>query len=278
MPLEAGAKPGSKGFSRNVATEVEAGKPQKQAVAIAYSKARGDADEKEGRIAVLRERIKRLRKDPNNARAVAELEDEIKMLQDEPKKDDAASIMDAVRGLAGRAEVLAAKVDSSVRADASDVRIVYNKLLGGWYVVRGPHQTPLSGRFDSKAAAEAWLKSRNARGDSARADASPEMQAFQARQAARRARAEAGIRECDALMAQVDDALRKLKKLGSSPNPGRCGQAKHSVKQARGSYGVAINMLSDASKFEDWMTNADRARGEAAENVRALVDQANNQR
>ena len=40
------------------------------------------------------------------------------------------------------------------------VRIVFNRLLGGWYVVRGPHQTPLSGRFDSKADAEAWLKRR----------------------------------------------------------------------------------------------------------------------
>jgi len=37
------------------------------------------------------------------------------------------------------------------------IRIVHNKLLGGWYVVRGPHQTPLNGRFSSKAEAEAWL-------------------------------------------------------------------------------------------------------------------------
>lgn len=37
------------------------------------------------------------------------------------------------------------------------VKIVHNKLLGGWYVVRGPHQTPLTGRFDSKAQAKAWL-------------------------------------------------------------------------------------------------------------------------
>jgi len=36
-------------------------------------------------------------------------------------------------------------------------KIVFNKLLGGWYVVRGPHQTPLGGRFDSKAQAQAWL-------------------------------------------------------------------------------------------------------------------------
>ena len=37
------------------------------------------------------------------------------------------------------------------------VRVVYNRLLGGWYVVRGPHQTPIGGRFDSKAEALASL-------------------------------------------------------------------------------------------------------------------------
>lgn len=42
-------------------------------------------------------------------------------------------------------------------ARKSDVRIVHNKLLGGWYIVRGPHQTPLGGRFDSKAEARAHL-------------------------------------------------------------------------------------------------------------------------
>ena len=40
MPLEEGKSKAA--FSQNVATEVKAGKPQKQAVAIAYSKARGD--------------------------------------------------------------------------------------------------------------------------------------------------------------------------------------------------------------------------------------------
>jgi hypothetical protein len=43
------------------------------------------------------------------------------------------------------------------------IRIVHNKLLGGWYVVRGPHQTPLNGRFSSKAEAEAWLNQRRTR-------------------------------------------------------------------------------------------------------------------
>jgi hypothetical protein len=33
-------------------------------------------------------------------------------------------------------------------------RIVYNKLLAGWYIVRGPHQSPIGGRYETKAAAE----------------------------------------------------------------------------------------------------------------------------
>jgi hypothetical protein len=37
------------------------------------------------------------------------------------------------------------------------IRIVYNKLLRGWFVVRDPHQTPLAGRFETKAAARAYL-------------------------------------------------------------------------------------------------------------------------
>jgi len=39
------------------------------------------------------------------------------------------------------------------------IRIVYNRLLGGWYIVRGAHQTPLSGRFESRAAALQYLNS-----------------------------------------------------------------------------------------------------------------------
>jgi len=36
----------------------------------------------------------------------------------------------------------------------SNVRIIYNKLLGGWFIVRGPHQTPIGGRFDTKEQAQ----------------------------------------------------------------------------------------------------------------------------
>ena len=42
----------------------------------------------------------------------------------------------------------------------SSVRIVHNKLLGGWFIVRGPHQTPISGRFNSKEEAKAALNAK----------------------------------------------------------------------------------------------------------------------
>ena len=37
MPLKKGAKPGTKGFKENIKAEMAAGKPQKQAIAIAFS-------------------------------------------------------------------------------------------------------------------------------------------------------------------------------------------------------------------------------------------------
>lgn len=47
MPLVKGPKAKTrKGFSENVKREIEAGKPQKQAVAIAYSEARGSKKKK----------------------------------------------------------------------------------------------------------------------------------------------------------------------------------------------------------------------------------------
>lgn len=46
MPLQSGKSKGA--FSHNVRKEIAAGKPQKQAVAIAYSKQRGDAAMRRG--------------------------------------------------------------------------------------------------------------------------------------------------------------------------------------------------------------------------------------
>jgi hypothetical protein len=47
------------------------------------------------------------------------------------------------------------------------IKIIHNKLLGGWYIVRGPHQAPIGGRFDSKAEAQAWLRAQQAARDAA---------------------------------------------------------------------------------------------------------------
>ena len=48
MPLVKGKSAKTqKGFSENIKKEMSAGKPQKQAVAIAYSKQRGDAADNE---------------------------------------------------------------------------------------------------------------------------------------------------------------------------------------------------------------------------------------
>jgi hypothetical protein len=46
MPLKKGCKPGSKGFKDNIKEEVKAGKPIKQAVAIAYSESKSKPKKK----------------------------------------------------------------------------------------------------------------------------------------------------------------------------------------------------------------------------------------
>jgi hypothetical protein len=42
-------------------------------------------------------------------------------------------------------------------------RIIYNRLLGGWYIVTGPYDVPISGRFATKKEAQLKLSGRVAR-------------------------------------------------------------------------------------------------------------------
>jgi hypothetical protein len=37
------------------------------------------------------------------------------------------------------------------------LRIVFNRVLNGWFIVRGKHQTPIGGRFDTRREALARL-------------------------------------------------------------------------------------------------------------------------
>lgn len=48
-----------------------------------------------------------------------------------------------------------------VSSGVFNMRIVFNKILNGWYIVRGRHDTPISGRFETREAALAHLRRRN---------------------------------------------------------------------------------------------------------------------
>ena len=52
-------------------------------------------------------------------------------------------------------------VQTAKHFGAIDMKVIYNGLLGGWYIVRGAHQAPISGRFETKEAAVAHLRRRN---------------------------------------------------------------------------------------------------------------------
>jgi hypothetical protein len=41
------------------------------------------------------------------------------------------------------------------------MKVIYNKILAGWFIVRGPHHTPIGGRFETKEQALAHLRRRN---------------------------------------------------------------------------------------------------------------------
>jgi hypothetical protein len=50
---------------------------------------------------------------------------------------------------------------TSISSGVFNMRIVFNKILNGWYIVRGRHDTPISGRFDTNEQALAYLRRRN---------------------------------------------------------------------------------------------------------------------
>lgn len=58
---------------------------------------------------------------------------------------------------------MAARRRPARRRPAAGARVKRSGILGGWYVVSGPHDTPLSGKFATKAEAQAWLRGRRGR-------------------------------------------------------------------------------------------------------------------
>ena len=59
------------------------------------------------------------------------------------------------------AEAVARRLMHDLRSEnPRHLKIVYNKLLGGWYIVRGPSHFPLGGPHPSKEHAKQWLEER----------------------------------------------------------------------------------------------------------------------
>ena len=56
---------------------------------------------------------------------------------------------------------------------AKAARIKQVEILGGWFVVVGPHATPISGKFGSRAEAQNWLAERKADRDGGMETATP---------------------------------------------------------------------------------------------------------
>lgn len=114
-----------------------------------------------------------------------------------------------------------------------------------------------AGKDPKQAAAIAYSK--------ARGDSSPEMEAFFARQAAKRHEAEAGQARCQVLIDRATSLMKQAKKLNHTLI-GSPANALHDAKMAKAGYGLAIvHGLSDSIKYDEWM--ADGKRGEAKASV-----------
>lgn len=101
----------------------------------------------------------------------------------------------------------------------------------------------------------------------ARADSSPEMQAFMQRQAQRRAKAEAGELKCQTLIDRATAATKRARKLEYTITPGRASNALHDSKMAKASFGLAIGAMSNSISYDDWMSKAEAAFSKAASSV-----------
>lgn len=109
MPLHKGAKPGSKEFGENIATEIKAGKPTAQAAAIAYREARVDMSGPAFKqLTELLDRFFEEEADePEHKEDNAENGDA--SLIDNECKTDGEVLMDALSTLRGRVEVAGAR-------------------------------------------------------------------------------------------------------------------------------------------------------------------------
>lgn len=107
-------------------------------------------------------------------------------------------------------------------------------------------------------------------------DASPEMQAFLERKAAKIAEAKAGEARMDQLLARVKVAKKIIKKRGDTPYNGYAAGAERYVTGARAMFGLAINSLNNGAmyKHEEMMAKTVEPEKIANEATQAIERQA----
>lgn len=165
-----------------------------------------------------------------DVRQMAEINAELKRRgasDDYRHRDSAHRAMDAI--LAGIPRWEPPRRRRMGHRDAG-ARVVYNRLLGGWYVVTGPHQAPLNGRFESKEEAQAWLARRGS-GRDARATIARRHGHTTDESAATKARNEGRLSERERAAASSHVEHRADMPDGAFLEP---SQKKYPVKEKRG--------------------------------------------
>lgn len=94
--------------------------------------------------------MSRSRFQPMGAAQIAQTNALMATNEAQPVKAERRPIIDAAAVRRAEREALAARGHRGIR-------IVQNKLLGGWFIVSGPYQVPIGGRFATRAEAAAKL-------------------------------------------------------------------------------------------------------------------------
>jgi hypothetical protein len=136
------------------------------------------------------------------------------------------------------------------------------------------------GRIEISTPTGAFVRRSHEEESTPQRDSSPEMQAFLARQAARRAVAQEGVTRADALLRRVVAAKKVLKGRGESPFNGRAANARDYVITMRAQYGLAGLAVTqgNVNAHNEWLEKARKAESEANEAVNATERQAGESR
>lgn len=310
MPLQSGSSRAA--FEHNVKTEIAAGKPQKQAVAIAYSKQRGDSES--GRLSPSE------RSEASKSHGAREeqpssvfLEPASRKYPVKTKKNGEWKYDRDLLLAAAREARMHGHADLASQADA-----IRNRMSDSlWSIFRdsilpGPVALPDEDIAEHEAVhraiaatgekpnsfvvadslstifQDAIMRGENEDGlaeaverlrggaRSQTGDVSEGLRGMMERKARMIAEAKAGEDRLTTALNRVKTAQKIIKKRGDTPRHGYAANAEHMVKQARASFGLAINSLNNGAlyKHEEMMHRATTAESLAMEAVKYIENQA----